>query len=292
MTLVQAPLSISAILSESSLARKRTSSFSYPTTNPRPAKAPRTTAMGYTGSLQRTESVVILPDSHNDIFTNNNATTDLPFYRTLQYYKEQRLRRKAQNRATLEPISIHTMTTTTVGCQPAQSARPAVNIPHSPRPRNATLSIVTRRNPTPLKAPPQVILPSVSSPITTVRTPRTSSPLSPSRTVLPGRPVFPKSKPEPDLYRTAIKMRMQSTPEGQKILHMGPRLALSIMSATQELERLVADQRCQDFQRDEDNDVIMSDSTFMPHSSLAVPVLPASWVMVKGEDLEMVDCAA
>lgn len=69
---------------------------------------------------------------------------------------------------------------------------------------------------------------------------------------------------------------------------MGPRLAMSIMTATQELERIVADQQ----ERDKDNDVVMSDSTLVSPSSLAMPVLTASWVMVKGEDWEMIDCAA
>ena len=60
---------------------------------------------------------------------------------------------------------------------------------------------------------------------------------------------------------------------------------MSILTASQELERIVADQQ----ERDKDNDVVMSDSTLV---SLAMPVLTTSWVMVKGEDWEMIDCAA
>ncbi|GBE88226.1 hypothetical protein SCP_1300400 [Sparassis crispa] len=72
---------------------------------------------------------------------------------------------------------------------------------------------------------------------------RTNSPLSPIQCVRPARASFPRSKPEPDLYRMAITTRMRMSPEGQKILHMGPRLAFSIHTATRELESLVATER-------------------------------------------------
>jgi hypothetical protein len=92
---------------------------------------------------------------------------------------------------------------------------------------------------------------------------------------------------------------MRGSPEGLRILHMGPRLALSIMDATKQLEQIVADQ----LDRDKEGDVVMGDSTsttttatmvggFVSGTSLAMPVLTASWVVVKGEDWEMVDCAA
>lgn len=68
---------------------------------------------------------------------------------------------------------------------------------------------------------------------------------------------------------------MRCSPEGQKILNMGPRLAVSILTATRELERIVASQI------ESDGDVPMIDAT------LANP-----WVVVPGEDWEMVDCAA
>lgn len=68
---------------------------------------------------------------------------------------------------------------------------------------------------------------------------------------------------------------MEHSPLGKKILHMGPRLAISIMTATMELEKLVAQQ-----------DVEMVDDDLSP-------VFPtSSWVLVPGEDWEMVDCAA
>ncbi|CAL1716382.1 unnamed protein product [Somion occarium] len=104
---------------------------------------------------------------------------------------------------------------------------------------------------------------------------RSTSPLTPQPNVLPPRTHYPRSKPEPDLYRVAITTRMRSSPQGQKILHMGPRLALSIHTATLELERIVA------AQRDCDNDISMS--------SGGEPLLTTSWVVIPPEDWEMVD---
>jgi hypothetical protein len=58
---------------------------------------------------------------------------------------------------------------------------------------------------------------------------------------------------------------------------MGPRLAVSILTATRELERIVASQM------EVDNDVSMTDST-----------LSKSWVVIPGEerDWEMIDCSS
>ena len=104
--------------------------------------------------------------------------------------------------------------------------------------------------------------------------PRASSPLAPSQKSLPPRASFPRSKhTEPDLYRVAITTRMRCSPEGQKILTMGPRLAVSILTATRELEHLIA------AQIDRDNDVQMMDG-----------MLNKSWVVV--EDWDMVDCCS
>ncbi|KAF9066513.1 hypothetical protein BDP27DRAFT_1330400, partial [Rhodocollybia butyracea] len=147
----------------------------------------------------------------------------------------------------------------------------------------------------PRTAPPRTAPPPPPKPTPlNTNTYRSSSPLSPKRITLPGRPVFPRSKQEPDLYKMAIIARMRCTPEGQRILHMGPKLAFSIMSATKELERLVAAQP-------EENDVVMSDSA-------AAAALSASWVVVPQDrerhaapqgfagmptqDWEMVDCGA
>ena len=297
MSIVHSPLQATLFQQQHSSARKRTSSFSYPlavlSPNPRPAKAPRTAQMG---SLRRTETLLHIPESNTAANLDDNTTAPLPYQRTLQYYKEQRIRRKALvNRATAEPLTIRTrpldLPSQDGKHQSPQQPRPSTTQPLStPKPSKVTFN--TAKRVPPPKAPSQVILPSVASPITITRTQRTSSPLSPSRTILPGRPVFPRSKQEPDLYRVAIKTHMLSRPEGQKILHMGPRLALSIMTATKDLERIVADQ---ERERDRDNDVVMSDSTFnLSGSTLASPVLTKSWVFVKneGHDWEMLDCLA
>lgn len=100
-------------------------------------------------------------------------------------------------------------------------------------------------------------------------------------------------------------MRMLLSPEGQKILHLGPRAAMElevnrmmqvdvdvgvrqvkeqadrtrreIVNVTRDLEKMVQD-IC-------DEDVLMDCM-----STPAPPILTTSWVLVKGEDLEMVDC--
>ncbi len=76
--------------------------------------------------------------------------------------------------------------------------------------------------------------------------------LGPSR-LLPSVPLFAplfifftlfsssKGKGEPDLHRIAITTCMRSTSEGQKVLNMGPRIAMSIANATRELERIVTE---------------------------------------------------
>lgn len=96
---------------------------------------------------------------------------------------------------------------------------------------------------------------------------RTSSPLAPTQTLLPPRPAFPRSKrdTDADLYRRALLARMRGSPEGHKILVMGARLAVSMLTATRDLERLVADAP--------DGDVVMADA----------------WVAVQEEEWEMVE---
>ncbi|KAI9000535.1 hypothetical protein BD414DRAFT_4044 [Trametes punicea] len=119
------------------------------------------------------------------------------------------------------------------------------------------------------KPPPSRLL--LTSRRTTPR-PRTSSPLAPVQRTLGERPSLPYTKKrEPDLYRTAIETCMRMSPVGRNILHMGPRVALSIVSATEALELLVASQR-------DGEDLRGGDSA-----------LSASWVDVGHEDWEMVD---
>lgn len=162
--------------------------------------------------------------------------------RALRQYKDQRERRRAQSRSCSSESHI-------IIQQRSAQPQPVSKPQYSPPPTSKT----------------------------TFPRPRTSSPLAPTPTVLPPRTSFPRSKREPDLYRVAITTRMRHSPEGQKILHMGPRLALSIHAATKELERIVA------AQRDRDGDVAMVNEDGS---------MTASWVVVPPEDWEMVDCRA
>jgi hypothetical protein len=79
---------------------------------------------------------------------------------------------------------------------------------------------------------------------------------------------------------------MRHSPEGQKILIMGARLAVSILTATRELERIVARQ-----QLEAQEDVVMADPTAGADKG-AMDRMTGSWVFVPGEDWEMVDCSA
>lgn len=251
--------------------RKRTSSFSYPSQsssafapNPRPAKAPRLApSMG----LRRTESYITLAEFRPARPTSPPPSRDqslvLPYYRSLRFYKEQRERHKANANRSLEPITIRIR-------QEQRPTRPIVR--HAPQPCRPSKVTTTPSYKSPAPSPP-VAPPTIHTP------PRKSSPLAPTRSTLPGRPVFPRSKAEPDLHRKAITTCMKATPEGQKILRMGPRLAVSIMTATKDLEQIVA---AQGDREKESQDVIMAD---------APPILTKSWVVVPGEDWEMVDCS-
>ena len=106
----------------------------------------------------------------------------------------------------------------------------------------------------------------------TVPRPRRSSPLAPVQRLISERPSLPCTKKrEPDLYRTAIETRMRMSPVGRNILNMGPRIAMSVITATEALESLVAAQSDWD----------------MPDVALS-----ASWVDVAPDDWEMVECNA
>lgn len=142
------------------------------------------------------------------------------------------------------------------------------------RSRSSERIIITPKTPhlsSSSSAPPQPL------PMPGLRTPPPLAP-TPVRTPNAARAHFPRSKPEPDLYRIAITTRMRMSPDGQKILHMGPRLAFSIHNATRELEKLVASQR------DAEGDVDMRDGS----DSL----LTSPWVAIAGDDWEMIDCSA
>ncbi|KAF5358760.1 hypothetical protein D9758_008550 [Tetrapyrgos nigripes] len=249
---------VQPLLPSTATTRKRTSSFSCsstPLTTPRPLKAQRTGM----GSLRRTHSYLCLtdlqtlPSSSSSLSGSSGGHCAAPISSartTPRQCKGKRERRKL-NPSHSEAVS-------------ATRLDPPITIPSPP----------STPPPKPIASTPKP----VQYPAHTASY-RISSPLSPVRTVLPARPVFPRSKHEPDLYKQAITTNMRSTPEGQKILYMGPRLALSIMTATKELELIVASQPSHD------SDVIMYDAT----STNSNPP-NASWVIVPSDDWEMVDC--
>lgn len=71
---------------------------------------------------------------------------------------------------------------------------------------------------------------------------------------------------------------MRSTSEGQKVLNMGPRIAMSIVNATRELEQIVTEGG---MEVRTDNDIVMGDLTAVP------------WVNVlRSDDGEMIHCGA
>ncbi|KZT20434.1 hypothetical protein NEOLEDRAFT_1122617, partial [Neolentinus lepideus HHB14362 ss-1] len=203
--------------------RKRTSSFS----TPKPTKVARTS----TRPLRRTISFAVLSDICPDdaLYTDEvpskqtsttahtpDCSSLVPYNRTLRFYKEQRERRRGLTRT----FSDHNL---------------ALHSGTSALPSNAM--------------PSRIPVPKSYVPAPSPAQHRSSSPLSPHSTgpaprISIRRPQ--RGKREPDLYRVAILTRMRCSPEGQKILMMGPRLAVSILSATRELERIV--------ERDQDGD--------------------------------------
>ncbi|KXN84881.1 hypothetical protein AN958_12011 [Leucoagaricus sp. SymC.cos] len=282
--------------------RKRTASFSVASTSlsasPRPSKAPRTSSLM---PLRRTESYLTLPtvastsvvviSTPGSCRPSGPLPSTVPYQQSLQYYKEQRLRQKAVTRRDLglEPITIRTRLERT--CSQPQPSKSQPHLPFrgtstqpSSRSRSLTrtttlLDVTSLTNMKPSSS-------SGSAPFRVPTSCRASSPLSPNRHLLPGRPVFPRSKPEPDLYRLAIKTCMQYSPEGQKILRMGPRLALSILTATQDLERMVAEQESREATMIED---LPATVETLSDCSSDKPVLSSSWVELEVEDWDMME---
>lgn len=282
MSIVHTPTSQDESRAQS-LKRKRfsTSSTSL-SASPRPRKAPRTSRnMG----LRRTESYITLPTvagaSAVVISSKGSCSPSLtvPYQQSLQYYKEQRQRRKTASRATfnIEPVTTRLEQT-------------YLKLEHQPRRLLPIQS--SSRNPAPMSSRSRPLQRTASLlDVTTVNNDHTShtfyvppslrasSPLSPKRHLLPGRPVFPRSKREPNLYRQAIQTCMRHSSDGQKILQMGPRLAVSILSATKDLERIVAEQNNREYEMMVDSESISAESS-------------NSWLDMRNDGLESVECGA
>lgn len=103
------------------------------------------------------------------------------------------------------------------------------------------------------------------------QTPPASFSLPPQTPPQPSYPscTQPRSRPrrfprEPDLHRQAIQRCMRATSEGQKILNMGPRLAVGILNATRELERLLLEGELRDRSATTE-DVVMEDWEVVNH---------------------------
>ncbi|KAI6042918.1 hypothetical protein EDC04DRAFT_865594 [Pisolithus marmoratus] len=175
-------------------------------------------------SLRRTESFLSLSDSSDDesgsfLHLSSTSPSISPFTRAVVYCKEH--------------------------YKPGPRTRPEFTIGSS------------QYGATQIKQPRKRCIHSPTYPTASNNTGlRTTSPLAPTRKLLPPRASFPRSKPEPDLYRVAIKKRMAHSPEGEKILRMGPRLAVAMLTATRELERIVSAAA-------DDDDSIMDDDTLV-----------------------------
>jgi hypothetical protein len=72
---------------------------------------------------------------------------------------------------------------------------------------------------------------------------------------------------------------MRHSSDGQKILQMGPRLAVSILSATKDLERIVAEQNNREYEMMVDSESISAESS-------------NSWLDMRNDGLESVECGA
>ncbi|KAF9031400.1 hypothetical protein BDZ89DRAFT_1064020 [Hymenopellis radicata] len=127
----------------------------------------------------------------------------------------------------------------------------------------ASLAPIT--NPAPIrKSRSQSPSSSYSPPRTTYTATQSPTPTpSPSCSHIRARPRrFPR---EPDLHRLAIQRCMRATSEGQKILNMGPRLAVGILTATRELERMLQEGEMRDSSPSTDDIVMDNDWQVINH---------------------------
>jgi hypothetical protein len=83
---------------------------------------------------------------------------------------------------------------------------------------------------------------------------------------------------------------MRYSPEGQKILRMGPRLALNILTATQDLAKMVAEEESREARMMEDRaGTVEVAAQSRAASSGDHNTLLSSWADLQGDDWEMDD---
>lgn len=176
--------------------------------------------------LCRTESYICLSTATSPslsvVSANGSCRPSVPYQQSLQFYAQQRHRQKPAGQ-NMEPITIKTRLERKFS-QPAPAS--SRSLTRTPSLFDVTVSDA-ESNPPPFRIPAFC---------------RASSPLSPQRRLLSGRPVFPKSIPDPDLYRLALMRCLQYSFQGRKFSQMGPQPAPSVLAATQDLERIVAEE--------------------------------------------------
>ncbi|KAJ7760678.1 hypothetical protein DFH07DRAFT_429110 [Mycena maculata] len=220
------------------------------------------------------------PNADATTSTTVTTPQGVPYTRTLRFYKEQKERRRALVRAALSsssPISTPEWTSPTPRAAAWQGATTQSLPPPPRRPTaTATLHLPPARSPLarscPLATAPRcayVHIPRAerrttagtgvppgsgtarpASPSTAAKSPPKSpaslprTPSSRALSSLASTPPAPSKKKTPrqptTLHRRALLAAFRATPSGAKILHMGARLAVGVLGATAELERICA----------------------------------------------------
>ncbi|KAJ7650833.1 hypothetical protein FB45DRAFT_888911 [Roridomyces roridus] len=231
--------------------RKRTTSFSCAA---RPRKR-----------LHRTESVIDLATlAAEQLQQPQPLPVQVPYNRSLRFYKEQKDRRRTLVRAELSPPPLPA---TPLAPPPIHHRKTQLPAARSPLARNTD-------SPNPSPPPPRALLlvpaaararttcgtgvpPGSSRPSSSSSSSRRSSPPSsclslPSTSQPPPKATKSKRTAPQTLHRRAVLASLRATPHGAKILHMGARLAVGILGATAELERLCAGSESEDEEEEEE----------------------------------------
>ncbi|KAJ7746303.1 hypothetical protein B0H16DRAFT_960975 [Mycena metata] len=227
--------------------RKRTTSFSSP---PRKRLHRTETYVDLSFTLSSSTATATATASTS----TSTASSTVPYTRTLRFYKEQKERRRALLRREPPSLDPHTTTSYTTPAAPHRTSSAST----TPRVQSTSTTTPpirrTSPSPPPPPAPPRART-TPPSPLVDGKVARTPPPVvrapfpsrskpSPSPSTLTSTasskpsPSAAGKKPAADLHRRAITACMRASPAGAKILHMGARLAVGIMSATRELERM------------------------------------------------------